>query len=237
MTIESLIAACAELGIKLELAGDDNDRLKVDAPKGALTPAMRDVLTASKPDLIAFLRNQQAPAELSEGETETVTPPKSPPPVEIPPTRTPHLSEAKPLIDELPPSMPSPPIASFDVEASKLSSVAGGPAEQKDLSRQAVAAQLIAILGGRNYDQHHAARRAFMDHGHFDDVTTQLRTADSPGERAAAARKLGVIRDPAGTSHLIEALTDTAPEVRRAATESLGQLGDPVRSPRSTSCC
>jgi len=59
MRIEALIETCAQLGIKLELAGDKNDRLKVDAPKGALTAELRDALTSSKPELIAFLNARQ----------------------------------------------------------------------------------------------------------------------------------------------------------------------------------
>jgi hypothetical protein len=50
---------CAELGIKLALKEDDNDRLRVAAPKGALTAALRDALAAHKPDLIAILQAKQ----------------------------------------------------------------------------------------------------------------------------------------------------------------------------------
>ena len=55
---------------------------------------------------------------------------------------------------------------------------------------------------------------------------SRLRTADSPAERVAAARKLGTLGDRRATDHLIAALQDGAPEVRRASTESLGQIGD-----------
>ena len=41
MTVNSLMEKCAELGIKLALKGEANDRLQVDAPKGALTAELR----------------------------------------------------------------------------------------------------------------------------------------------------------------------------------------------------
>ena len=59
MTVESLIKTCEELGIKLALKADDDARLQVDAPKGALTASLRDALAAHKPDLITFLKAKQ----------------------------------------------------------------------------------------------------------------------------------------------------------------------------------
>ena len=37
MTAQSLMRLCSQLGIKLTLKSDDDERLLVDAPKGALT--------------------------------------------------------------------------------------------------------------------------------------------------------------------------------------------------------
>jgi HEAT repeat protein len=54
-----------------------------------------------------------------------------------------------------------------------------------------------------------------------------LRTAESPAERASAARSLGLVRDDSGTPHLVAALEDSSPEVRRAAVESLAEVRDP----------
>jgi hypothetical protein len=59
MTVQSLIQTCAELGIKLALKEDDNDRLRVAAPQGVLTTPLRDALAAHKPDLIAILKAKQ----------------------------------------------------------------------------------------------------------------------------------------------------------------------------------
>ena len=59
MTVQSLMQTCAELGIKLALKEDDSDRLRVAAPKGALTAPLRDALAAHKPDLIAILQAKQ----------------------------------------------------------------------------------------------------------------------------------------------------------------------------------
>src|SRR4029077_4437412 len=94
--------------------------------------------------------------------------------------------------------------------------------------RQMIAAKLLAALTGQNAGQQERARQAFLDHGYFDEATRDLRTADSPTERAAAARKLGSVGSRVATAHLIAALFDSAPEVRRAAVEGLGQLGDPA---------
>lgn len=104
-------------------------------------------------------------------------------------------------------------------------------ASRDPVTRQLVSAGLLAAMSGRNTQQHQPARQAFLTHGYFEEVVRDLRTADSPGERAAAGRKLGLIGIPQGTSHLVAALQDSAPEVRRAAVESLGLIGDPAAVP------
>ena len=96
------------------------------------------------------------------------------------------------------------------------------------VKRQVISAQLLAALAGRNSDEQDRAKRAFLAHGYANDAIAELRSADSPAERAAAARKLGVVRDGSAAAQLIAALNDSAPEVRRAAAESLGQIGDPA---------
>jgi HEAT repeat protein len=60
----------------------------------------------------------------------------------------------------------------------------------------------------------------------FDEATHDLLMADSAAERAAAARKLGTLGSPSATAYLVAALYDISPEVRRAAAESLGHIGD-----------
>lgn len=95
-------------------------------------------------------------------------------------------------------------------------------------ARQMVAAELLAALAGRNVVRQERAREAFVKHGYFDDATRTLRTAESPAERASAARSLGLVRDESGTPHLVAALEDPAPEVRRAAVESLAEVRDPA---------
>lgn len=99
---------------------------------------------------------------------------------------------------------------------------------QNFAARQMVAAELLAALSGRKVARRERARDAFIKHGYFDDATRTLRTAESPGERASAARSLGLIRDDSGTPHLVAALEDSSPEVRRAAVESLAEVRDPA---------
>ena len=228
MTVESLMQTCKELGIKLALKGGDSDRLQVDAPKGALTAELREALTAQKPAVIVFLKElatRQAQGPTSDYDSEVTE------------TRTPasipwNSPEATALIREQ--SVPTTPAHSLhtDVEVNKLlSGSAYNPSviDAKDsATRQVISAQLLTALAGRNSEQQGHARRGFLSHGYFDDTVQQLRTADSPAERAAAARKLGVVGDQSATVHLIESLRDGAPEVRRAAAESLGQIGDPA---------
>jgi hypothetical protein len=94
-------------------------------------------------------------------------------------------------------------------------------------TRQAVSAELLAALGSRNVERRERARAAFVKHNYLDEATYDLRTAEAPGERASAARALGLSQDKTATPHLIAALEDTAPEVRRAVIEALAELRDP----------
>jgi hypothetical protein len=95
-------------------------------------------------------------------------------------------------------------------------------------TRQLVGAELLSAMVGRNLQRRDLARAAFMNHGYFDDATRDLRIADAPVERAAAARRLSFAHDREATPHLIAALDDSAPEVRRTAVEALMDLRDPA---------
>jgi hypothetical protein len=95
-------------------------------------------------------------------------------------------------------------------------------------TRQLVGAELLSALVGRNLQRRDRARAAFMNHGYFDDATRDLRIADAPVERSAAARRLSFVHDREATPHLIAALNDSAPEVRRTAVEALMDLRDPA---------
>jgi len=94
-------------------------------------------------------------------------------------------------------------------------------------TRRIVAAELLSALAGRNGERQDRAREVFMNHGYFEDATRDLRIAESPAERAAAARRLSFVRDADATPHLTAALEDSAPEVRRAAVEALLDQHDP----------
>jgi hypothetical protein len=95
-------------------------------------------------------------------------------------------------------------------------------------TRGLVAAGLLAALAARNVEKRERAREVFIKHNYLDEATRTLRTADAPAERAAAARSLGYVQDKETTMHLVVALEDDAPEVRRAAVESLAELRDPA---------
>src|SRR5207302_654365 len=94
-------------------------------------------------------------------------------------------------------------------------------------TRQLVGAELLTGLVGRDAVRRERAREAFMKHGYFDDATRDLRVAESANERAAAARRLSFVHDREATPHLIGALHDASPDVRRAAVEALIDLRDP----------
>lgn len=112
--------------------------------------------------------------------------------------------------------------------------IAGGDYEESVIgsgdreTRQLVGAELLSALVGRNLQRRERARAVFMNHGYFDDATRDLRTAEAPVERAAAARRLSFVHDREATPHLIAALDDPAPEVRRTAVEALMDLRDPA---------
>src|SRR3954465_6245477 len=84
-----------------------------------------------------------------------------------------------------------------------------------------VGAELLSAMVGRNTERRERARAAFMKHGYFDDATRDLRVAGSDNERAAAARRLSFVQDPEATPHLVGALSDSSPDVRRTAVEAL----------------
>jgi hypothetical protein len=95
-------------------------------------------------------------------------------------------------------------------------------------TRQLVGSELLSAIVGRNVARREHARAAFIKHGYFDDATRDLRISDSANERAAAARRLSFVHDREATPHLIGALDDPSPDVRRAAIEALMDLRDPA---------
>ena len=182
MNAELIMKTCADLGIKLALKGDDNDRLQVDAPKGALTASIREALAAHKTELVAALKLKQVsqqplPQTPSQDSDQTIT--------RIPARPTPNYPEATPLILEQPATNPPTQFDRTEVEVNKLLSGSNYDAsvvDSKDpATRQNVAAQLLAALGGRNSAQQNRARQAFLKHGFFNDATMQLRSVSTAG--------------------------------------------------------
>ncbi|HST52715.1 MAG TPA: HEAT repeat domain-containing protein [Pyrinomonadaceae bacterium] len=96
------------------------------------------------------------------------------------------------------------------------------------MARQMVASELLAALAGRNLERRERARAAFVEHGYFDETARDLRGAEAPAERAAAARSLALVGSLDATPHLVAALEDPSVDVRRAAVEALGSLRDPA---------
>lgn len=145
----------------------------------------------------------------------TVANAKPEPPVETPPSsaRQEHVERVSDEVKKL--------MAGGDYDDNVLAS------DDRE-TRRLVGAELLSALVGRNLQRRERARAAFMKHGYFDDATRDLRIADSPNERAAAARRLSFVHDREATPHLIAALDDASPDVRRAAVEALMDLRDPA---------
>src|SRR5207247_10579887 len=102
--------------------------------------------------------------------------------------------------------------------------IIGAPVRE---TSQLLGAELLTGLVGRVAVRRERAREAFMKHGYFDDATRDLRVAESANERTAAARRLSFVHDREATPHLIGALHDASPDVRRAAVEAIMDLRDP----------
>jgi HEAT repeat protein len=96
------------------------------------------------------------------------------------------------------------------------------------VARQMIAAELLSALAGRNAQRRERAGAVFVEQGYYDETARDLREADAPAERAAAARSLALFGDRAATPLLISALEDQTLDVRRAAVEALGALRDPA---------
>jgi hypothetical protein len=95
------------------------------------------------------------------------------------------------------------------------------------MARQMIAAELLSALAGRNALKRERASAAFVVHGYFEETARDLREADAPAERSAAARALAHLGDRKATPLLVAALEDPVADVRRAAVEALGALRDP----------
>ncbi len=66
MTARNLLSELREKGVELKPSGDD--RLVIDAPKGAITPELRSALAAHKAELLQILKSeQQPPAPIAPG--------------------------------------------------------------------------------------------------------------------------------------------------------------------------
>ena len=189
---------------------------------------------ASKPSTVSTPETPAAPVAESTPATA----------FEIPLAAVPLAAPAIANEDPVPvPFVPIPPVAPVvddgrrervnlvAAEAKKLfdgadydSAIIGS--EDRD-TRRLVGAELLSALVGRNPARRERAREAFMKHGYFDDATRDLRVAESDNERAAAARRLSFVHDREAVPHLIGALGDPAPDVRRASVEALMDLRDP----------
>jgi hypothetical protein len=119
-------------------------------------------------------------------------------------------------------------IPKFNSEASSES--AHGETEQTSKAgAEALTSANAATAGQANSenaseDEQKRARELFLDHGYFDEAVQNLRAANSPTERAEAARAIGLYGSQRGTPHLIAAMFDSDADVRSAAEEALDRI-------------
>ncbi len=123
------------------------------------------------------------------------------------------------------PSSENPEKAPSDTQEIPRSNPSGAVHDtpQSDRRANSVAPEHLENPTGQEQER---ARQLFMDHGYFDEAVQNLRAADSPEERAAAARALGQVGSQRATAHLIAAMFDDDPTVRQAAEGALSQIGD-----------
>src|SRR6266480_4244578 len=131
MSVDFLFQLCAQHGIKLTLSGDGSDRLLVDAPKGSLTPSLREALTAHKPELIAALKAQ--------AESETVTELQSDRPAKTAPSSQTGFDIAN-----------TPALRSVPAPTSRANSEQPLPSRSTQSERAEV--EVKNLLEGRSYD-------------------------------------------------------------------------------------
>ena len=60
MTASELLSQLREKGVEVKASGDD--RLVIDAPKGSITPELRDALTVHKAELLQLIKGDNTPA-------------------------------------------------------------------------------------------------------------------------------------------------------------------------------
>src|SRR5713226_10762657 len=73
MTARNLLSELREKGVEVKTSGDD--RLVIDAPKGAITPELRSALAAHKVELLEILKSEhQPPAPIAPSPAALKTP-------------------------------------------------------------------------------------------------------------------------------------------------------------------
>jgi hypothetical protein len=131
--------------------------------------------------------------------------------------------------------IPTP--ASADVDSSELAIVNANIEQSRahEATQSGNANSVKAEHAEKSPDQERErARQLFLEYGYFDEAVHNLRAGNSPADRAAAARALGLAGSRRATAHLIAAMFDEDPEVRHAAENAIRQIDDPTVADLST---
>src|SRR5215510_9733069 len=105
MTPRELLVQLREKGVELKSNGD---RLIIDAPKGAITPDLRDALAANKAELLKILN---APFPVEKPTASSIEKPVPAKPVEPPPAQKTPPPRPQTVSPAAPPSAPVPSTA------------------------------------------------------------------------------------------------------------------------------
>jgi HEAT repeats len=246
-----LIAALVLLSLVMIVAARSRARSTVVAgtpARRASRKERREARKASARQAEADLAEANIPTEVAAPKYKTATLPKAVPVKSVPAIAAADAAEMVagetvaeeekaapvPVVEETKEIAVASAVDVEDVESEVGRALAGESYNETVIgssdagTRALVATGLLAALASRNVEKRERAREAFIKHDYLDEATRQLRTAEAPAERAAAARSLGYVQDKSTTMHLVVALEDAAPEVRRAAVESLAELRDPA---------
>jgi HEAT repeat protein len=229
----TLIIAIVLLTIGLFVIARSRSGRAAQTPPTQVKEAKDSSLKEAKIGQAAFVEPAKTPLEAATTPVaEQVLTPAIAPPVVT--TEEAAVIEGAPVVAEETvevEAVPAPDIAEAEAQVNHLldgedfdESIVGAPDSE---TRLLIAVGLLSALAGRHEEKRERAREAFVKYGYFDEATFNLRTADAPAERAAAARHLGLVGDKAATPHLVAALEDSTLEVRCAAAGALAEVKDP----------
>jgi len=117
MTARNLLSELREKGVEVKTSGDD--RLVIDAPKGAITPELRSALATHKVELLQILKSEQQPPAADT--PASIAPPPAAPKMPAPEVAAAPVTLTKPADeDDSPAGLASEEIQQLEAELIRL---------------------------------------------------------------------------------------------------------------------